>query len=117
MGCGGSVQLVLQGHVRLGLETDARPEDVGQRGALLGQGVDDGGAGRREWCLEHVAKDAENAVEALVVVVALALPLDARHHLRDEHEVDDQGRGQQGILADVENAAEEEPSVNWDTHQ
>lgn len=114
---GGLVQLVLQGHVRLGLETDARAEDVGQGGALLCQGVDDWGTGRRERCLEHVAKDAENAVEALVARVALALPLDARHHLRDKHEVDDQGRGQQGVLADVEDAAEEWPSVNWNTHQ
>lgn len=102
-----SVELVLQGHVRLGLEADARAEDVGQGGALLGQGVDDGGAGRRERRLEHVAEDAEDAVEALVAVVALALPLDARHHLRDEHEVDDEGRGEEGVLADVEDAAEE----------
>lgn len=112
---GGLVQLVLQGHVRLGLEADASAEDVGQGGALLGQGVDDGGAGRRERCLEHVAEDAEDAVEALVAVVALAFPLDARHHLRDEHEVDNEGRGEQGVFADVEDAAKE--SVTSVTHK
>lgn len=97
---------MLQGHIRFGLEADARAEDVGQGAALLGQGVDDGSAGGRERGLEHVAEDAEDAVEALVVVVALALPLDARHHLRDEHEVYDERRGEKGILADVEDAAE-----------
>lgn len=99
-----SVQLVFQGHVRLRLEANARAEDVGQGAALLGQRVDDGRAGGRQRGLEHVAENAEDAVEALVVVIALTLPLDARHHLRDDHEVDDEGRGEQGILADVEDA-------------
>ena len=54
--------------------------------------------------LEHVAQNAEHAVEALVLVVALALPLDARHHLRDKNEIYDQRRGEQRVLADVEDA-------------
>lgn len=100
-------QLVLQSHVRLGLETDAGAEDVGHGGALLGQRVDDGGAGGRERGLEHVAEDAEHAVEALVVGVGLGggargLPLDARHHLGQDDQVDDEGRGEQRVLADVE---------------
>lgn len=114
--CGSLVQLVLQGHVRLGLEADARAEDVGQGGALLGQGVDDWGAGRRQRCLEHVAQDAEDAMEALVAVVTLTLPLDARHHLCDEHEVDDERRGEEGILADVEDAAKKRWLVKSATH-
>ena len=102
---------MLEGHVRLGLEADAGAEDVGQGGALLGEGVDDGGAGGREGRLEHVAQDAEDAVEVLVLgrggaVGRGRLPLDARHHLGDDDEVDDEGRGQEGIFADVEEAGE-----------
>src|ERR1700709_841233 len=60
-------QLVLQGHLRLGLETDAGTEDVDQSRTLLAQGVDDGGTRRGQGGLEHVAEHAQDAVEALVV--------------------------------------------------
>lgn len=43
-----SEQLVLQGHVGLGLQTHAGAEDVDEGGALFGQSVDDGSAGRSE---------------------------------------------------------------------
>lgn len=109
------VQLVLQGHVRLGLEADACAEDIGKGSALLSQGVDHWGAGRRERCLEHIAEDAEDAVEALVAVVNLGLPPDARHHFCDKHEVDDEGRGEEGVLADVEYPVKLRLSVNSDT--
>jgi hypothetical protein len=100
-------ELVLEGHVGLGLKTNAGAEDVGNSRALLGQGVDDRGAGRGQGSLEHVAQDAENAVEVLVLgsgsaVVGSSLPLDARHHLGQHHEVDDEGRSQERVLTDVE---------------
>lgn len=105
----GLEQLVLQGHVALRLETDAGAEDVDQGGALLAEGVDDGGAGRRQGSLEHVAEDGQDAVEAAEVGCDLfarrgGLPLDASHHLGDEDEVDDEGGGQEGVLADIEEA-------------
>lgn len=96
---------MLERHVRLRLETNAGAEDVGQGSALLGQSVDDGRARRGHGGLEHVAKDAEDAVEVLVVG-AVGLPLDARHHLGKDHEVDDEGRSEEGVLADVEKAVE-----------
>lgn len=98
-------QLVLEGHVVLGLEADASPEDVDQSGPLLAEGVDDRSAGRRQGRLEHVAQHAENAVEALEVAVALGAPLDAGHELGNNDEVDDEGRRQQRVLAHVEDAA------------
>ena len=82
---------MLERHVRLRLQADTGTEDVGQRGALLGEGVDDGGARGREWRLEHVRQDAEDAVEALELVLAVRAPLDARHDLGDEDQVDDEG--------------------------
>jgi hypothetical protein len=57
--------------------------------------------------LEHVAKDTEDAVEvlefsSLVAVVRSSLPLDTSHHLSNHHKINDQGRGKERILADVE---------------
>jgi len=92
---------VLERHIRLGVQTNAGTEDVGDGSTLFGQGVNDRGTGRRQRCLEHVAEDAQHAVEALVLVRA-GLPLDARHHLGDEDEIDDERGGQEGVLADVE---------------
>ena len=75
-------QLVLKGHLGLWLETNAVTEDVDKGGALLAQGVDDGGTGWGQGSLEHVAENAQNAVEALVVVaLAVRLPADTGHHL------------------------------------
>jgi len=104
-------KLVLQGHIRLGLKANAGAEDVSQGAALLGQGVDDGGPRRGQRGLEHVAEDAQDAMEALVLLGAgiggaglSGLPLDAGHHFGDDDEVDDQRRGEEGVLADVEEA-------------
>lgn len=104
---------MLQSHIGLGLQTDAGTEDVGQSTALLGEGIDDRGAGRREWCLrknhvlalsctsrtgevwsylEHIAQNAQHAVETLVLVHGLGLPRDTRHHLGDNHQINDQWR-------------------------
>lgn len=100
-------ELVLESHLRLGLEADTGAEDVGHGLALLAEGVDDGRAGRRHGCFEHVAQDAEHRVEALVLIRGGAVrgdgpPLYAGHELGDEAEVDDQRRGEEGVLADVE---------------
>jgi len=98
-------ELVLQGHIRLGLQADTRAEDVGKGRALLGERIDDGGAGGRQRGLEHVAQHAEHAVEALVLgdltALGVQLPLHAGHELGDHDQVDDQGRGEEGVLADV----------------
>jgi hypothetical protein len=97
---------VLKGHVVLWLETDAGTEDVGEGRALLGESVDDGSTRRSERSLEHVAEHTEHAVEVVELGVAVlscvGLPLDTGHHLSDEDQVDDQRRGQEGVLADVE---------------
>lgn len=100
---------MLESHVRLGLETNACTEDVGQSGALLGKRVDDGSSGRGQGSLEHVAQNTEDAVEALVLgsggtVGGSSLPLDTGHHLGNDDQINDQGRGEEGVLADVEHA-------------
>src|ERR1700677_5007203 len=91
-----SKQLVLQSHVRLRLKANTCSEDVGESTALLGESIDDRGPGRSQWCLQHVAEDAENTVETLIILVACfsaaSLPLNASHHLSQNHQVDDQGR-------------------------
>lgn len=100
-------ELVLKGHVRLRLETDASAENVSKSSTLLGKRVDDGSAGGSEGGLEHVAEDAQDAVEVLEVLLGSgaglsSLPLDAGHDLGDDDEIDDQGRGKEGVLAHVE---------------
>lgn len=96
-------QLVLKGHLRLGLETNASTEDVDKSGALLAQGVDDRGTGRGQGSLEHVAENTQDAVEALVVfTLAVRLPADTGHHLGEHNQINDQGRGQKRVLTDVE---------------
>jgi len=95
---------VLKIHIALRLKTDAGAEDVGQGTTLLGEGVNNRSAGGRKGGLEHVAEDAKNAVEVLELGVAVGPPLEAGHHLGDEDKVDDEGRGEQGVLADVEDA-------------
>jgi len=61
-------ELVLESHVRLGLETDASAEDVDESAALLGKSIDNRGARGGKGSLEHVAENAQNAVEALEVL-------------------------------------------------
>ena len=98
---------MLEGHVRLRLETDTSPEDVGHGSTLLGESVDDRSARGSQGGLEHVAQDAEHTVEVLVVdgggaIGRHGLPLDAGHHLSKDHKINDERRRQEGILADVE---------------
>ena len=113
-------QLVLESHVRLGLKTDAGTEDVGQSSALLSQSIDDGSAGRGQGGLEHVAQDAQDAVEVLVLgrgrtISGGGLPLDTGHHLGNDHKINDQGRSQERVLANVEETILE--LVVYDTRQ
>ena len=100
-------KLVLKSHVRLRLKTNAGAEDVGEGSALLGKSVDNGSARGGQGSLEHVAEDTQDAVEALVLsggstIRRDSLPLDTRHHLRNNDQVDDQRGSKQGVLADVE---------------
>lgn len=100
-------ELVLQSHFRLRLQTNASAEDVGQCRTLLSQSVHNGSARRGQRSLEHVAEDAEDAVEllelsSLEAVIGSSLPLDTGHHLSNHHEVNNQGRGQERVLADIE---------------
>jgi len=51
-------------------------------------------------------------VEALVVIIVFLIrrsigtgsPLDSGHHFCDQHQVDDEGRGEEGVFTDVEDA-------------
>lgn len=100
---------MLQGHIALWLETNAGTENVGQSTTLLSKSIDDGGSWRGQGSLQHVAEDAEDAVEVLEflgggTVVGLGLPLDTGHHLGDEDEIDDQRGGQERVLANIENS-------------
>lgn len=100
-------QLVLQSHFRFRLQANASAEDVGQCRTLLSQSVHNGSARRSQGSLEHVAEDTKDAVEllefsSLVAVIGSSLPLDTSHHLSNHDKVNDQGRGQERVLADVE---------------
>lgn len=101
---------MLKRHVRIGLQADTGTEDVRQCSALLGKCIDNGRAWRRERSLEHVGKDAEDAVEALELIVGalraggLRLPLNTRHDLGHEDQVDNERRGQQRVFTNVEEA-------------
>jgi len=78
---------------------------VGVRGAYTSQWSSKAIERSRTY-LEHVAEDAEHAVEASILGIDAirSLPLDTSHHLGDQDQVDDQRRSQQGILADIEDA-------------
>jgi hypothetical protein len=58
-----------------------------------------------ETYLEHVAENAEHAVETSILGFGtVGLPLDAGHHFGYENQVDDQRRGEERVLADIEDA-------------
>lgn len=103
-------QLVFKRHVGLGLKTDAGTEDVGESTTLLGKGVDNRGASWDERSLsrkllemgitkgkttvktylEHIAQNAEHAMETLVITSLFRLPLNSSHHLGHKDEINDQ---------------------------
>lgn len=98
---------MFKSHVGLRLKTNASTEDVGQGGALLGKSVDNRSARGGQGSLEHVAEDTQDTVEALVLggssaVGGHGLPLDTRHHLGNDDQIDDQGRSEERVLTDVE---------------
>lgn len=103
-------QLVLKRHVRLRLQAHTGAEDVRQRSTLLGKCIDNGRTRWRERSLEHVGKDAEDAVEALELIVGalgaarVRLPLNTRHDLGHEDEVDNERRGKQRVFTNVKEA-------------
>lgn len=96
---------MLEGHVRLNIETNAGTEDVGKGGSLLGQGIDDWGSRWGQWGLEHVGEDGQDWVELLVLLggsgTSMSLPGDTGHHLSNNGQIQDERRGKEGVLADV----------------
>ena len=59
--------------------------------------------------LQHVAQNAQDAVEALVIrrpfsLAGPSLPRDTSHHLGDDHEINDQRGSKERVLAHVEKA-------------
>src|SRR2546421_3654427 len=58
--------------------------------------------------LQHVAENAQNTVEALVVLrassICVSLPRNPSHHFCNKDKVDDQGRCKQRVLAHIEQA-------------
>ncbi len=119
-------ELMLKRHVGFWLQTHTSAENVGQSRTLLGQSIDYGCTRRSQGCLcnlaaikvgvqswrtylEHVTQDTKHAVKPSVVfpiraVTGRSLPSDSGHHLGNNHQIDDQRRSQQGILAHVEEA-------------
>lgn len=66
---------MLQQHVVIWSQANARPHDVDEATPLRKQGVDNGRARWHEWCLDEEAEDGEHGVEALEVGRALAAHL------------------------------------------
>lgn len=94
-------ELVLERHVTLWLKTNASAEDVGESSPLLRQGIHDRSAWRCQRSLEHIAKNAQHRVETTKILLGLRLPLDTRHHLGYEDEIDDERGCQKRVFADV----------------
>eukprot|EP00955_Chlamydomonas_euryale_P085413 364097-Chlamydomonas_euryale.AAC.6 len=93
--------LELHHHVGLWRKPDARTQHVLEHAALLGERVDDGRAGRHKRRLGQVAQQHRDGVEAMEVLLAVLAQLDTRDELGEQHQVKDDGRRQQGVLARV----------------
>ena len=96
---------MLQRHLRLRLQANTGTENIDQSRALLSQSIDYRSPRWGERGLEHIAKHAENTVEAFVTAGSgsvISLPADASHQFGQDDQIDDQGRCQEGILANVE---------------
>mmetsp|Transcript_81070 Transcript_81070/g.161163 ORF Transcript_81070/g.161163 Transcript_81070/m.161163 type:complete len:342 (-) Transcript_81070:781-1806(-) len=97
----GSAALVLKHHVVVRREADACAEDVLNAAALLEESIDDGCTRRHERRLDEVREDGHDGVEGRERVHGGSLVRDARGHLREDGEVEDERRCQQRILARV----------------
>lgn len=100
---------MLQSHVRLGGQSNTSAEDVGHSCALLSKRVDDGGSRRGQRGLQHVAENAEDAVESLVVLGGstaggMGFPADASHELCHKTEINNEWTGQKRVFTDVRHA-------------
>jgi len=95
------VELVLQKHVGIDGETDARLEDVFDARALLEESIDDGGAWWNHGCLEHVAEDGEDGVELLEGLAVAWLHRDAFAQFGEDDEIEDEGRREERVFASV----------------
>ena len=100
-------QLVLKSHVVLRLETNTSTEDVSQGTTLLGKSINDWGSRWGQWSLEHVAENAQHAVEVLEIlggdaISGMGLPLNTSHHLCDHNQINYQWGCKQRVLANVE---------------
>lgn len=93
--------LSLEQHVVLGRETNTGTEDVLHGSALLGEGVDDLGTVGDHGGLEHVGEDGEDRVEGGILGHVLGLVLNTSHELGQDDQIQDQGRGQERVLAGV----------------
>jgi len=92
---------VFQSHVVFWGETNTGTEDVFEASALLGESIDNGGVFRNHGCLQPIAENGENAVEALSVSRAINLEADAGSKFTNKEEVKHDGSGKQRIFASV----------------
>lgn len=85
---------MLESHIVLGLKANTGTEDVGQGTTLFGESIDDWSSRRSQRSLQHVAEDAQDTVEVLVILSCSAigggLPGDASHHLCKNDKIDDE---------------------------
>jgi len=92
---------VLKQHVRIGEETSASAEQVGDCTLLLGERVDDGGARHDQRSLEHVRQDREDRLERNEARDVISLVSDTSHELGKNNEINDQRRSEKRVLAGV----------------
>eukprot|EP00951_Prasinocladus_malaysianus_P007052 scaffold50508_cov39-Prasinocladus_malaysianus.AAC.1 len=87
--------------VKYWLQANARSEYVLHHGALLGQGVDDGRALRDQRGLAEVRQQDGDGMQAVELLLAVALDLDPSDELGQQDQVEDYRGRQQRVLACV----------------
>mmetsp|Transcript_10260 Transcript_10260/g.24112 ORF Transcript_10260/g.24112 Transcript_10260/m.24112 type:complete len:461 (+) Transcript_10260:306-1688(+) len=97
----GHASLVLKRHVVGRRQRHARAEDVLDAAALREERVHHGRARRHEGRLDQVREQRHDGMEVRPLRELRRLVLDARGHVSENGEVEDEGRGQQGVLARV----------------
>mmetsp|Transcript_21119 Transcript_21119/g.49874 ORF Transcript_21119/g.49874 Transcript_21119/m.49874 type:complete len:552 (-) Transcript_21119:169-1824(-) len=96
-----ALESVLERHVVLGTETQAGSHDVLDGLALREQRIDHGSPVGNQRSLEHVRQEREDGVESFPLGLALLLDGDALAELSEDHQVVDERRGQERVLAGV----------------